>query len=92
MDHTIKCRKPDCESSLDTAGSPQWCKSCRAKYQREYQALRKEMSEGRGFAAGVAAFRAHIVGKFLAIPSSSRIDSHAAAAWVKTEPFSVPQD
>ncbi len=51
----LKCSR--CESELDTEGTPRWCKKCRAKYQREYQALRKEMGESRGFAAGCSAMR-----------------------------------
>ncbi len=51
----LKCSK--CEKELDTDGTPRWCKACRAKYQREYQSLKKEMSETRGFAAGCSAMR-----------------------------------
>lgn len=46
-----------CQKPLDADGSPRWCKACRAKYQRDYQALKKEMSESRGFAAGCSAMR-----------------------------------
>ena len=46
-----------CEERLDTEGSPRWCKKCRAKYQREYQGLKKEMAESRGYAAGQSAMR-----------------------------------
>ena len=53
-----------CESPIDTTGSPPWCKKCRAKYQREYQTLRKQMSESRGYAAGVAAMRDAIAAEF----------------------------
>lgn len=53
-----------CTKTLDTAGSPPWCKACRAKYQRDYKALRDEMKESRGFAAGVSAMRAHLAGQF----------------------------
>lgn len=57
-----KCSK--CELELDTEGTPRWCKKCRAKYQREYQSLKKEMSETRGYAAGCAAMREFISGYF----------------------------
>jgi predicted amidophosphoribosyltransferase len=46
-----------CEKALDTAGYPKWCKACRASYKREYESLRTQMGEGRGFAAGVTAMR-----------------------------------
>ena len=49
-----------CGKERDTQGAPPWCKACRAKYQRDYQALRKEMSESRGFAAGISAMRAYL--------------------------------
>ncbi len=54
----LKCGR--CTEELDTEGSPRWCKKCRAKYQREYQGLRKEMSETRGYAAGCSAMREFI--------------------------------
>jgi SET domain-containing protein len=57
-----KCSK--CEKDLDTEGNPKWCKACRAKYQREYQSLKKEMSETRGYAAGCSAMREFIAGYF----------------------------
>lgn len=56
---------------LDTAGSPPWCKTCRAKYQRDYKAMRAEMSESRGFAAGVSAMRAYLAAHFERLGSGS---------------------
>jgi len=49
-----------CGKERETTGAPPWCRACRAKYQRDYQALRKEMSESRGFAAGISAMRAYL--------------------------------
>ena len=46
-----KCTK--CEAALDTHGSPVWCRACRAKYHREYEALRKKQE----YIAGVEAMR-----------------------------------
>jgi hypothetical protein len=51
-----------CDGKLDSTGFPHWCKACRAKYKRDYEALRGEMSETRGYAAGVSAMR-----EFLAV-------------------------
>ncbi len=59
----LKCSR--CELELDTEGTPRWCKKCRAKYQREYQGLRKEMSETRGFAAGCSAMREFLADYFV---------------------------
>ncbi len=59
-----------CEEALDTEGFPLWCKSCRAKYMREYRSLQRQMKETRGFAAGVAAMRAHIAAHWGQWPSA----------------------
>lgn len=53
-----------CANALDTTGSPAWCKECRAKYQRQYKALQKQMSESRGFCAGVSAAKDLIASEF----------------------------
>ncbi len=58
----VKCSR--CEEPLDTDGSPRWCKKCRAKYRREYESTKKEMSESRGYAAGQSAMRAALAGYF----------------------------
>jgi hypothetical protein len=55
-----------CEKPLDTDGFPHWCKSCRARYKREYEALRKDMAETRGYAAGVSAMREFVASNFAA--------------------------
>lgn len=54
-----KCTKP-----LDTTGYPRWCLACRAKYKREYESARKEMTESRGFAAGISAMREYLAQNF----------------------------
>lgn len=48
-----KCSK--CGANLDrdtTEGTANWCKACRAKYQREYQATRAEMAEKKAKSEG----------------------------------------
>ena len=62
MADTEKCSR--CEKALDTSGYPKWCKTCRAAYKREYEALRTQMGEGRGFAAGVVAMRTLLAQEF----------------------------
>ncbi len=62
MENEEPCRK--CGKILDTEGSPRWCKVCRAKYQREYKDIVKEMTESRGFAAGMTAMREYLVANF----------------------------
>jgi hypothetical protein len=55
-----------CNGLLDTEGYPLWCKACRAKHKREYEATRKEMTESRGYAAGVAAMRDYLATRWSA--------------------------
>lgn len=57
-----RCSK--CENSLDTTGSPKWCRACRAKYKREYDATVKDMTESRGFCAGITAMRQYLAERF----------------------------
>jgi hypothetical protein len=56
-----------CEKSLDTTGSPRWCKSCRAQYQQDYQKVRKDMADGKSFAAGVDAMRRKLTRQFMSL-------------------------
>lgn len=53
-----------CDGALDTEGYPRWCKKCRAAHRREYEATKKEMSESRGFAAGMSAMREYLATNF----------------------------
>jgi hypothetical protein len=53
-----------CEGVLDTDGYPKWCKACRAKHRREYEATKKEMGETRGYAAGCSAMREFLADYF----------------------------
>src|SRR5262245_13535107 len=54
----------NCGNALDTTGYPHWCKKCRAANKRQYEATRKEMTESRGFAAGVSAMRDYLMKNF----------------------------
>ena len=58
-----ECSK--CSAELDTAGFPKWCKACRAKYKREYEGLKKEMAETRGYSAGISAMREFLAVQFV---------------------------
>jgi hypothetical protein len=61
----LKCSK--CNGELDregTEGTAHWCKGCRAKYQREYEATRKEIVRSKGFKEGVAAMREYLARNF----------------------------
>jgi predicted amidophosphoribosyltransferase len=62
MADTKPCSK--CQKTLDTAGYPRWCKACRASYKSEYQDLREQMTETRGYSAGVSAMRDYLVAQF----------------------------
>lgn len=61
---SASCSK--CEKALDTDGYPKWCKACRARYRREYESTKEEMTETRGYAAGCSAMRDFMVGYFAA--------------------------
>ena len=64
----MTCSK--CEKALDTEGYPKWCKACRAKYRREYEATKEEMNETRGYAAGCSAMRAFLAQYFMQWPNA----------------------
>ena len=81
-----------CGGPLDTSGYPLWCKKCQAKWHRQNYALKKELRESRGYAAGVSAFRDHIVKKFEAIGTTATFNGAVAAKWVRGEQISLPQD
>lgn len=79
-----------CTEPLDTTGSPTWCKACRAKYQREYKALRAEMTESRGFAAGVSAMRAYLAEQFAKLGAGGFTGSEVASLIRQSQgPFNV---
>ena len=64
----LKCSR--CEGELDTEGYPKWCKKCKAKWQREYQSLKKEMGERHGYTSGCRDARAALADHFLRFPNS----------------------
>ena len=72
-----------CEKALDTTGVPLWCRACRAEYQREYKALQKQMSETRGFAAGVSAAKAFVASEFETAIRGATINGFEAARLVR---------
>lgn len=43
---------------------PKWCKECRARYQKEYQILRMNRAEARGWVKGREAMRQMVVTEF----------------------------
>ncbi len=48
-----------------------WCKACKAKYQREYEALKGGMATVRGFSRGVEALRDVLGSEFERLGSGS---------------------
>ncbi len=82
------CRRVDdggeeCGKPLDTTGYPIWCKACRAKHRVAYNATVKEMSETRGFAAGVSAAKAFVASEFETAIRGSMINGFEAARLVR---------
>lgn len=84
-----KCTK--CGSELDTLNYPLWCKACRAKHRRDYEACRKEMTETRGFAAGVTFARTSLAKQIARAPGST-YSGAALAKWIMEFPMQVPSD
>lgn len=78
---TPQCSK--CEGPLDTTSYPKWCKACRAKNKREYEATKKEMSETRGFAAGVSAAKDLLASEFESAIRGAAINGFEAARLVR---------
>lgn len=72
-----------CEKALDTTGYPRWCKSCRAKNRREYESLRKQLAETRGFSAGSNAMRAYLADAFAEYPDFQRFSGHEIARVIR---------
>jgi len=72
-----------CEKELDTTGLPRWCRACRAKYKREYEATKADMSESRGFCAGVSAAKDFIAREFESAVRGAQITGHEAARLVR---------
>jgi hypothetical protein len=73
-------------NDLDTTGLPLWCKECRARYQRERNVLRTELTEAQGFAAGVEAMRKTIVEAFSKVPPNGMMMAGEIAAYVAGVP------
>lgn len=72
-----------CDESLDTTGFPKWCKACRQSYNKEYKALQKQLSETRGFCAGVSAAKAFIASEFESAIRGATINGFEAARLVR---------
>jgi hypothetical protein len=72
-----------CEKPLDTTGFPKWCKACQNAYRQEYRRTRLDMSETRGFAAGVASTKAFIASEFEKAIRGAQINGYEAARLVR---------
>jgi hypothetical protein len=72
-----------CGKPLDTTGYPLWCKRCRADHRKAYNATVKEMSESRGFAAGVQATKDLLASEFANSIRGIQISGFEAARLVR---------
>lgn len=70
-----------CGRDLDTEGYPKWCKRCRAKYQREYKAIKDEI----GFAQGVGAMRDCLASEFERL-GSGMFSGSECAGFIRNAP------
>lgn len=83
------CSKCKTRPRADSISTNPWCLECRAEYAREYRALKKEMRESRGYAAGQSAMRDHLA-LMLDRLGSSMINAHDTAQWIRKQ--TVPED
>lgn len=67
LDKCSQCKVND----LDTSGYPKWCKSCRARWQREQKVLKGNLAVMRGYARGVREMRELLALKFSELGSGS---------------------
>ena len=72
-----------CEKPLDTSGFPKWCKACQNAYRREYRRTKEDMSESRGFAAGVSATKSLLASEFEHAIRGAQINGFEAARLVR---------
>jgi hypothetical protein len=78
IDTCSKCEKP-----LDTTGFPKWCKACQNAYRREYRRTKEDMSESRGFVAGVTATKTLLASEFEQKIRGAQINGFEAARLVR---------
>lgn len=71
MPETVLCAQRGCGKPLDREGEPRWCKSCWARYQREYQVLKLDRSERKGFVMGREAMRKIIAEEFVRLQAAT---------------------
>lgn len=86
---TMQCSK--CDGVLDTTGTPKWCRACRAKYKREYEATVKEMTESRGYAAGVSAMRDYLAQNFAKYGSCGSFSGYEISQTIKSVRFPIAE-
>jgi hypothetical protein len=70
------------------AGTQVWCKSCRAKYQREYREQEAEMLGARNWIAGANAIRAAMATQ-LDRAGNAVYQGNSIARWIRE--FEVPE-
>jgi hypothetical protein len=73
----VNCAK--CGNSCEPGSSRGWCKPCNAEYQRGYEKTKKEMTESRGYAAGVSAMRDYLIKNFAQYGSSGHFTGYEIA-------------
>lgn len=74
-----------CSSDLDTQGYPKWCKGCRAKYQKEYVAVKATMETEQAYVRGIETMREHLAGEFAKHPRVT-FSGVEVAGWITRAP------
>jgi hypothetical protein len=86
----VVCTK--CGANLDTEGYPKWCKSCRSKYRREYDATKETMIEQQAFARGARAMQSQLmVEAFKAHPGGFVVWGQVQS-WIASQPTPAYSD
>lgn len=63
-----------------------WCKACKAEYQREYTGTVVDVAERRGFQKGAEAMRQHLVAEFLKAPPTGLMRAGEIASFIAGTP------
>lgn len=85
------CSKCEENPRADEDSSNPWCKPCRAKYQKEYQADKLTRERAKGFAAGVEAAMKSIAAEFFR-GGNAMVSCQEVAAVIEQAPRPQPRE
>lgn len=71
---------------VPASGSHDWCKACKAKYQREYTGTVIDVAERRGVQKGIQTMRNHLVELFRQAPPGGMVRTGEVADFIAGTP------